>query len=285
MNNTKTLARTCKLNNGVIMPEVGYGTYLLKEGGEQNVGIKHAIKVGYKLFDLATYYKVHKAMASAMAETNTNRKDLFIVTKIWNPREDFGYAETKQELETIFKELQTDYLDLVLVHWPHANSLAVYRALEEYYDAKKIRAIGVSNFTASQIKDFYAKTRIKPAVNQIQMSPVQPRIETLAACKELGIKVMAWRTVGVRELLTNQTMVKIAAAHKATPAQIALAWALTKNVIIIPKSAHEERILENTQLDNIHLSKQEIAAIDNLPHIPIYWPLDGVMQTPDPGWK
>ena len=272
-NNNKTLSATYTLSNGVKMPAVGFGTYRL-EPGAKTLPIIDALEAGYKMFDMATYYQVHRQMAEALKKTHIDRKELFLVSKIWNVDEGCGVKEALKDLEEMFADSEQNYFDLVLIHWPAPNSLEIWKILEEWYDAKKIRAIGVSNFTGVQLADFYSKVRIKPMVDQIQLSPLQPRIELVETCKKLNVVPTAWRTIGSKELLEDPIINQIAKNHNATPAQICLKWAIQRDVVVIPKSSHRERVIENSMLDNITLSEDEMHNItQHTPKAELYWPV------------
>lgn len=280
----KILEKKISLSNGVEIPAMGFGTYRLNDKQADEVpAIKHAINVGYKMFDLAIYYKNHHNMVQAMQETNTNRDDLFLVSKVWNPVRNMGYEEATAELHRINQELQIKKIDLVLLHWPCANSLAVWKAFEDFYEAGHARAIGICNFTPHQLSDFIKKVRIKPHVNQFQLSPSINRTELVNLCKAENIVIMAWRTIGAPGLLQNDVICKIAQNHNVTPAQVCLKWASQQDIVIIPKSKTPSRIEENTYLDNFALTTSEMNEIFELPQISIYWPLPNVKQD-EPNW-
>ena len=282
---TRILDQTYTLSNGLQMPVIGFGTYRLNDHPEREVpAMIAAIEAGYKMFDLAIYYHNHKQMAEAFVATNTRREDFFLVSKIWNVGNNMTYEGAVKEINLILQNLGTDYLDLLLVHWPDNNSLEVWKALEDYYEQGKLKAIGVSNFTPKQLQDMISRVRIKPMVNQVQLSPTMNRTALIELCRAENIKMMAWRTLGGPEVLANPVIQKIADDHHVTPAQVCLRWAYQQDIIIIPKSQHPERVQMNCQLDGFELRTSEMEAIFALPAKPIYWPFPKMSQT-EPNWE
>ena len=264
--------KTKKLNNGVEMPVFGLGTWKMTDPIKGAEAVKIALNLGYKHIDTAFAYKNAELIKKGISMSNVDRKDIFITSKVWNfNREFLTKADAAKQIDLILKQLNVSYIDLMLVHWPSLDALNVYHALEDAYHQKKIRAIGVSNFTISNLEDFLKKISIKPVVNQIQVSPGILRTELTKYCLKNNIQITTWKPLGQNiGLLENETIVSIAKKHKKLPSQIALKWALQKNYMIIPKSITPSRIITNSQLDDFKLDKEDIFNIEN--KIPVHKP-------------
>ena len=277
------------LSNGVRMPQLGFGLYLVNDREKGIAAIRTALEHGYRLMDGAHYYHNDDFIWEAMKEAKIWRHQIFYTTKIENFTPGFKPEDTHSQIKKALKILQTDYLDLVLVHWPASNSIAVYKILEEYYNKGTIKAIGVSNFTKPLLEDFIKHVSIKPMVNQIQLSPALNRQATYDYCMANDIAVTAWRSLGPRSsqgatfILTHPTMVKIAEAHKATVPQVALKWAIQKGIAVIPKSVVISRVIANGKLDFFELTDQEIQTINDLEQVEPYWPFKNISPT-TPHW-
>ncbi|WP_027063417.1 aldo/keto reductase [Mesoplasma seiffertii] len=256
------LKSTRVLNNGVEIPIIGLGTYRMENEQQAVDSIKYALEIGYRHIDTAEYYQNHKHIAKAIKESKVPREEIFITSKIWNDYHD--YDQTIAHFEQILEELETDYLDLCLVHWPTPKALSCYQALQDLYNAGKVRAIGVSNFTVTDLEAFLPQVNIKPVMNQIELNPSVPRNDVVDFCNEHNIAVTSWQTIMKGQVGDFELIQQLAKKYDVSPAQIALKWALQRNVIIIPKSVTPSRIFENQDLDKFELTTEEISKINTM---------------------
>lgn len=257
---------TVKLSNGVEMPLEGFGVWRLKENKESEDIIIQALNSGYRLIDTAIAYCNETAVGNAIKRSGIPRKEIFITSKVF-PTET-GYEKTKIAFARSLKKLQTDYIDLFLVHQPYGDSYGTWRALEELYEAGKIRAIGVSNFYPERIADFFRfdGAKIKPMVNQMELHPLRQRKEDIETCKKFGVVVEAWGSLaqGDKQCMDSPILKEIAAKHKKSVAQICLRWATQQNIVCIPKSSHKERMEENLNIFDFTLDEEDMAKIKTL---------------------
>ncbi|HEA2830999.1 TPA: aldo/keto reductase [Staphylococcus aureus] len=253
------------LNNGYPMPSVGLGVYKISDEDMTKV-VNAAIDAGYRAFDTAYFYDNEASLGRALKDNGVDRKDLFITTKLWNDYQ--GYEKTFEYFNKSIENLQTDYLDLFLIHWPcEADGLFLetYKAMEELYEQGKVKAIGVCNFNVHHLEKLMAQSSIKPMVNQIEVHPYFNQQELQEFCDRHDIKVTAWMPLmRNRGLLDNPVIVKIAEKYHKTPAQVVLRWHLAHNRIIIPKSQTPKRIQENIDILDFNLESTEVAEIDAL---------------------
>ena len=251
------------LYNGVEMPIVGYGVYQIsKEECERCV--MDALAVGYRSIDTAQSYFNEEQVGNAIAKSGTPRKDIFLTTKVWV--EHYGYEKTKKSVLKSMQKLQTDYLDLVLLHQPFSDYYGAYRALEDLYDEGKLRAIGVSNFYPDRLVDIASFSRIKPMVNQIETHPFNQQIEAKKWMDRYGIQLEAWAPFGEGRggLFENPVLVKIAKKYNKTTAQVILRWNIQRGIVVIPKSIHKERMEENLNIFDFVLEQSDINKITEL---------------------
>lgn len=250
------------LNNGYPMPSVGLGVYKISDEDMTKV-VNAAIDAGYRAFDTAYFYDNEASLGRALKDNGVDREDLFITTKLWNDYQD--YEKTFEYFNKSIENLQTDYLDLFLIHWPcEADGLFLetYKAMEELYEQGKVKAIGVCNFNVYHLEKLMAQSSIKPMVNQIE---VHPYFNQQEFCDRHDIKVTAWMPLmRNRGLLDDPVIVKIAEKYHKTPAQVVLRWHLAHNRIIIPKSQTPKRIQENIDILDFNLELTEVAEIDAL---------------------
>lgn len=252
------------LNNGVKMPQLGYGVYqVTKEECERCV--LDALDVGYRAIDTAQSYFNEAEVGSAIEKSPVDRKDIFLTTKVWI--EHYGYEQTKASVLKSMEKLKTDYLDLVLLHQPFADYYGAYRALEDLYEEGKLRAIGVSNFYPDRLVDIASFARIKPMVNQIETHPLNQQIEAHKWMEKYGVIHEAWAPFGEGRgnMFSNPVLQEIGSKYHKSVAQVILRWQLQRGIVVIPKSTHKERMAENLNVFDFALTDadmQSIAALD-----------------------
>ena len=252
-----------KLYNGVLMPKIGYGVYQISKD-ECERCVLDALKVGYRHIDTAQSYFNEEEVGSAIVKSKIPRDEIFITTKIWI--DNYGYENCKKSVEESLRKLQTNYIDLVLLHQPFSDYYGAWYALEELYEQGKIRAIGVSNFYPDRLVDICKFARIKPMVNQIETNPFNAQKEAHKWLNKYEVAHEAWAPLGEKRngLFENETLNKIAKVHDKSVAQIILRWELQNDVIVIPKSTHIERMEENFNIFDFSLSEGEMKEIDAL---------------------
>lgn len=259
----KSLQDTTTLHNGVKMPWFGLGVFKVQEGEEVVESVKAAIKNGYKSIDTAAVYKNEEGVGQGIKESGVPREELFITSKVWNS--DQGYETTLQAFETSLQKLGLDYLDLYLIHWPGKNKYKdTWKALEKLYKDGRIKAIGVSNFQVHHLEDLIAEAEIKPMVNQVEYHPHLTQKELHEYCKKQGIQLEAWSPLKQGQLLSEPTLVEIGEKYKKSPAQVILRWDLQNEVVTIPKSIKENRIIENADIFDFELSAEDMERINGL---------------------
>ncbi|MNW34069.1 putative oxidoreductase [compost metagenome] len=259
-----TAIPTVTLNNGVEMPQVGFGVFQVPNE-ETTVAVSSALKAGYRSIDTAAIYGNEEGVGAALAQSGIAREDLFITSKIWIA--DMGYEQTLEAFDASLERLGLDYLDLYLIHWPApVKNLYVetWKALEKLYAEKKIRAIGVSNFQPEHLEQLVAEGTIVPAANQVELHPALQNREVVAANAQHGIVTEAWSPLAQGAMLSDETIVGIAQAHEVSAAQVILRWHLQQGRVIIPKSVTESRIIANLDLFGFELTSGELASIDAL---------------------
>jgi len=251
-----------KLNNGVEMPLLGFGTFQI-DGDECEKSVISAIQSGYRLIDTAEAYGNEKAVGNALAKCNVARKELFLTTKV-NFK---SYENTRAIVETSLRKLQTEYLDLVLLHWPFGNVYAAWRELEALYEEGTIRAIGVSNFEPDRLVDLIAYNKVKPTINQIETHLYCQRQIEHKWENKYSVSHMAYAPLGqghANEMFIEPAVQEIASKYDKTPAQVLLRRTIQDGVIVIPKSIHAERIAENIDVFDFTLTEKEMSALREL---------------------
>lgn len=253
-----------KLNNGVEMPILGFGVFQVSDLKICEKAVADAIEVGYRLFDTASVYENEEAVGNAIKKCGIKREEFFITSKVYMP--EMGYENTKKAFENTLSKLKTDYLDLYLIHMPFGDYYGSWRAMEELYKEGKIKAIGVSNFTSDRIVDFCYNIKVIPAINQIEIHPFYQRDEEIELLKEYKIQAQAWAPFaeGLNGMFTNPVLSKIAKSHGKSVAQVILRFNIQRNIIVIPKSIHRERIEENFNVWDFELNSEDIKAIAEL---------------------
>lgn len=251
------------LSNGVKMPILGYGVYQVTQE-ECERCVMDALKVGYRLLDTAQSYFNEEQVGSTIKKSGVPREDIFLTTKVW--LEHYGYEQTKASVLESMRKLQTDYLDLVLLHQPFSDTYGAYRALEELYEEGKIRAVGISNFYVDRMVDFASFNRIKPMVNQVEINIYNQQKELKKWADKYGIQLEAWAPFGEgrRGIFNDPVIAEIASKYHKTAAQVMLRWNIQRGVVVIPKSTHIERMKENFDVFDFALTNEDMSAISSL---------------------
>lgn len=251
------------LSNGVKMPILGYGVYQVTKD-ECERCVLDALEVGYRSIDTAQSYFNEEEVGSAMKKSGILREEIFLTSKVWV--EHYGYEETKKSVEESLRKLQTDYLDLMLLHQPFNDYYGAYRALEDLYDEGKLRAIGVSNFYPDRLVDLASFTRIPPMVNQIETHVLNQRTEDHEWMGKYHIAHEAWAPFGEGRggLFDNGALKQIGEKYGKTTAQVMLRWNIQRGVIVLPKSTHKERMIQNLNVFDFTLTEEDMSAIAGL---------------------
>ena len=267
-NNSYNTDRKIKLNNGMEIPCIGFGTYQIRKKNELENSVKEAYKAGYRLFDTAVMYGNEKFIGDTLKKHKIPRKDIFLTTKIL-PSE-MTYEKTKKSIESSLKKLQCDYLDMVLIHWPEVDKtedrIKVWQALEESVSGGKVKMIGVSNFCKIHLEHILKNCKIKPVINQIECNPIYWDKETIDYSLQNGIVIEAYCPLAEwsPQLVQNKIILDLAKKKNKTVPQIILKWIMQKNMIPLPKSVHTEFIKENFNLNGFCLTDEEMKNVDTL---------------------
>ncbi|HWO98211.1 MAG TPA: aldo/keto reductase [Bacillus sp. (in: firmicutes)] len=259
----KNLQDCTTLHNGVKMPWFGLGVYKVEEGQEVIDSVKAAIKNGYRSIDTAAIYRNEEGVGQAIKESGVPREELFITTKVWNAAQ--RADATLEAFERSMTKLGLDYLDLYLIHWPvEGKYKETWKVMENLYKEGRVRAIGVSNFQIHHLEDLMKDAEIKPMVNQVEYHPRLAQKELREFCRKNGIQLEAWSPLMQGELLNNETLKELAEKHNKSVAQVILRWDLQNEVVTIPKSTKEHRIIENADIFDFELTAEDMAKIDDL---------------------
>ena len=253
-----------KLNNGVEIPILGFGVFQITDSSECERSVVDAIQTGYNHIDTAASYLNEEAVGRGIKQSGVAREELFITTKLWI--QSHGYEGTQKAFENSLKRLQLDYVDLYLIHQPFGDVYGEWRAMEDLYREKKIRAIGVANFQPDRIMDLMIHNEITPAVNQIEVNPFNQQIDTQKFLQENNVQVEAWAPFaeGKNNIFKNELLLQVAAKHKKSVAQIILRWLSQRGIVVLSKSVRKERMIENISLLDFELSAEDLAAITTL---------------------
>lgn len=251
------------LNNGVEMPQIGYGVYQVSPE-ECERCVSDALAVGYRMIDTAQAYHNEEGVGAAVARSGIRRDDIFLVSKIWISN--YGYDKAKASIDESLRRLRTDYIDLMLLHQPFCDRYGAYRAMEDALREGKLRAIGVSNFYPDHFIDLASNVDVVPAVNQVETHVFDQQIEPERYMAGFGTRVMSWAPLaeGRNGFFTNPVLEAIGRKYGKSVAQVALRWLLQRGVIIIPKSVHRERMEQNLDIMDFELSADDMASIREL---------------------
>lgn len=263
-----------ELQNGIKFPKIGFGTYKTTRNNDSEI-IKLALKAGYKYFDTASFYDNEKFIAEAITQSGIPREEIFLASKLW--KSDMGYDNTKKAFEKTLRNLNTDYLDLYLIHWPRPDlnsewksiDIETWRAFEEIYKSGKAKSIGLSNFLPHHLENIIQNCEIKPMINQLEIHPGYNQEAAVNYCKNHNILVQAWSPMGRARVLNDELIIELAEKYNATPAQICIKFCVQKNIMPLPKSSSLERMRENLESLKINLSQEDFMKIDTMP--PIGW--------------
>lgn len=263
-----------KLKNGVTVPQVGFGTWQIKEGELAFNAVSTALEVGYRHIDTAAVYGNEVSVGKAINQSNLKREEIFVTSKLWNS--DRGYEETLKAFEVSLKKLNLEYMDMYLLHWP-ANAkqfdnwrdinASSWKALEKLYEEGKVKAIGVSNFMKEHLEALLPIATIKPMVNQIEFHPGFMQEDTIALCEKESILIEAWSPLGSGKMLDNEVLIAIAKKYNVSVAQLCIRWVLQKGHLPLPKSVTPERIKNNLDVYGFIISDEDVNRIDALPYI------------------
>lgn len=259
---TNHISSSATLSNGVQMPWLGLGVFKA-EGDELEKAINIAIQEGYRSIDTAAMYGNEKDVGRIVKQCEVPREELFITTKVWN--DDQGFENTLTAFEKSRKNLDVDYIDLYLIHWPVKGKYKeTWKALEKLYKDGLVRAIGVCNFQIHRLKDLMADCEIVPMVNQVECHPLLTQKSLLSFCKQNNIQLEAWSPLMKGDVVNQSTLIDLAKKYNKTPAQIVLRWDLQNEVVVIPKSVNETRIKENADIFDFEISEADMKKIDEL---------------------
>jgi methylglyoxal/glyoxal reductase len=258
-----TLDSTAKLNNGIQIPRLGLGVYQIPPGKSTVKAVKYALGVGYKHIDTAMIYGNESDVGKAIKDSEVKRENIFITTKVWNS--DQGYDPTLKACESSLKRLGLSYVDLYLIHWPVKGKVVeTWKAMIRLLNSGKANAIGVSNYSINELRETINSSDVVPAIDQVEFHPFLYQKDLLRFCKSNLINPEAYSPLTRGNRLSDPNIGRIARAYDKTPAQILVRWSLQHDLIVIPKSNHEERILENSHVFDFQINQKDMEILDSL---------------------
>ena len=261
------------LSNGVVMPKIGFGTYKSTDGSDERV-IGQALEAGYRLLDTAAAYKNEEQVGKAMTRSGISRQEIFLTSKVW--KTNLGYENTKASFQESLERLQTDYLDLFLLHWPKPDPESPdwkeldresWRALEELYKEGKVRAIGVSNFLPHHLENIRKTAEIQPMVDQLELHVGYLQEAAVSYCKEHRIQVQAWSPLGRRRIMEQEQVQKLAKKYQVSVAQFLLRFLLQMEIGVVPKASVPERMRQNLELPKFTIEEDDLWFLRGLPQM------------------
>lgn len=254
---------TLTLSNQVKIPRLGLGVFKSPPGDETYNAVRFALEAGYRHIDTATIYGNEESVGQAVKESGIPREEIFITTKLWN--EDMRQDRQEEAFHESLQRLQTDYIDLYLIHWPVKDKyVSSWKIMEKLYKAGKIRAIGVSNFKSHHFEELEKQAEIMPVINQIELHPMFTQEEVVEYFVKRNIHIESWSPLGRGAYFDDPILTALAEAKNTTVAAIILRWHLEKGYVVIPKSVHKDRIISNSQLYDFALTPEELKKIDSL---------------------
>ena len=263
--------RTLKLNNGLTIPIMGFVTYK-----SELESIVSALEGGYKYLDTASYYGNERDISMALEQTGVKREEVFIASKIW--RSDMGYDSTIKSFSRTLENLRTDYLDVLMIHWPRPNlelrewkalDLETWRAMEDLHSKGKIRALGLSNFLPYHSENILAHCRVRPSIAQLEFHAGHTQAFALEYYRREGIQVQAWSPIGRGRVLADELIIELAGKYHVTPAQVCIRFCIQEGVMPLPKASTPERLRENLECLDFEIDDEDISRIENMP--PMGW--------------
>ncbi|OJG99268.1 hypothetical protein RV18_GL001336 [Enterococcus termitis] len=256
--------QTVKLNNGIEIPILGFGTYQITDPKEAEQAVIDAIKAGYRHIDTAQSYMNEEAVGRGLAASEVPREELFVTTKIWV--ENVSYEGVKESFQRSLQRLNLDYVDLLLLHQPYNDVYGAWRAMEELQEAGKIRAIGISNFAVDRAVDLAEFNKVIPQMNQIEINPFNQQTKNIEALKAEGIMPEAWAPFaeGKKDIFTNELLTNIGRKYQKSVAQVIVRWLIEQEIVVLAKSVKPERMAENLAVFDFSLTDEDKAAIATL---------------------
>lgn len=249
-----------KLNTGATIPQVGFGTWKIKPSSGAEKAVAIALDAGYRHIDTARIYMNERGVGKAINNSGIAREEIFLTTKLWNG----NHGDPRKAFEKSLKRLDTDYIDLYLIHYPVKERVASWKVLEELHADGRAKAIGVSNFTIRHLTELMEQTNIVPAVNQVEFHPFLYQKELLKFCTKHGIVVEAYSPLAHGEKLDDPSLKQVAKHYNVSTAQLMIRWAIQHDMVVLPKSTHPERIAQNLDVFDFSITKKDMELLDSL---------------------